>query len=82
MKDTNESENFPYDVFFEECFGIDDVIIEPSYMEFKDGSEGVTMEKVLTVKNFGSKAAMIIIEDPHSLVIDSELISKYFELVN
>lgn len=69
LKETNESENFPFEVDFDECTGIDDVIVEPTYMEFKDGSEGVTMDKVLVVKNFGCKAAMIKIKSPNSLVL-------------
>lgn len=76
LKDTNESENFPYDVFFEECHGIDDVVIEPTYMEFKDGSEGVTMVKALYIKNFGKKTAMVRFKSPKSLVIMQNLILK------
>lgn len=60
----NEAQSISY----EKCIGIDNVEITPSYMEFKDGSEGLTMQKTLTLRNNGNKAAIVKIFSPNSMV--------------
>ncbi|KAJ8667094.1 hypothetical protein QAD02_008756 [Eretmocerus hayati] len=76
LHDSVKSLKFPHPVSFKECLGIDNVVIKPTYMEFKDGSEGVTMKKVLNIYNFGNKIALIRIREPNSMTFNIETILK------
>lgn len=46
----------------------DDVYITPSRIEFIEAFEGVTYRQRVTIKNIGSKTALIKIHQPNSIV--------------
>lgn len=46
----------------------DDVYIYPSFMEFKEASEGITCHQRITIKNTGKKSAFIKIYQTKSIV--------------
>ncbi|XP_034195084.2 cilia and flagella-associated protein 47 isoform X2 [Osmia lignaria lignaria] len=54
----------------------DNVHITPSYIEFKEASEGITCRQLITIKNTGLKPAFVKLRQPYSIAFQVKILKN------
>ncbi|XP_024941721.1 uncharacterized protein LOC107268643 isoform X1 [Cephus cinctus] len=67
VQEGSDVQNVPESIEILEFTGHDNISITPSYMEFRDASEGTTYRQLMIIQNTGNKPALIRICAPNSI---------------